>query len=346
MAQDFKAVVKRFMGWLEQIAQGDSTKTVEPASENVETSSSLGRVLLGPLGALGEPYFPTDLIGGCCPRVVGQEEDIAWNAAAESADSERVHIVWQAQGDKIWYLAVRSSEMASYANTWCPFASLLPGMKDAAVPPACYTYYSDTAATMMTVLPDGLQIHRGTTAVVQAKAERMARELGGIPVIDMVPERIEKLMAMPWYSMSLFEERSRRVLAAVSVFSALAILLLVVMVWFFATMATISARYDISSIRERTEQKSEEFIKQVRDLRSSPLREQLAKFTDLNDGLLAINGWLDIYQINADGALWRAIVPTSVTANRISDLGGQMLETAAQGVVIGNSPRALKLGVK
>ena len=190
---------------------------------------------------LGDFYFPSELIGGCCPRVVGKEEEIVWNAAAEACDSERVHVVWHAIDNRIWYVAVRSAELASHPDTWCPFSSLLPGMKDAQAAPVCYTYYSDEAATMMTVTPDGLQIHRGMSSVVRAKAERSARELGDAPVIELVPERILKLSPAPWYSISLFEDRARRILATVARSSRrLTLTGLAFMVWLLTTMVTSS----------------------------------------------------------------------------------------------------------
>ncbi|MDP9126780.1 MAG: hypothetical protein M3N08_00780 [Pseudomonadota bacterium] len=311
---------------------GNSVKPVRP-----DTTSSLLRVMTGSIGALGEYYFPAELIGGTCPRIAGEEEDIVWNAAAEACDTERVHVVWQSVENKIWYLAVRSSELASHVGTWCPFASLLPGMKEAAPPPVCYTHYTDETATMMAVTADSLQIYRGTTLVVRAKAERTARELGNVPVIDLVPDRILQLTPVPWYSLSLFEDRARRVLAGFAVVTALALTILSFFVWLLASMSLISTNHDLSAARARTRDKTMELMGTVEHLRTSPMREQLARFADLNDGLLAVNGFLQTYQIKDGKPRWRAILPPSVTADRINELGGKTIETTAQGVAIGNA---------
>lgn len=314
-------------------------------ASSLEVSSTLAQSLTGAVSIVGDYHFPVDIIGGCCPRVVGSEQDIIWNAAAEAADTERIHIVWQAKGDKIWYLVVRSADMGSHPNTWCPFASCLPGTKDAIEPPVIYTYFSDESATMMTVLKDGLQIHRGTSSVVRAKAERMSRELGDAPVIEMIPDRIAQLAPVPWFSLSLFEERSRRVLATFSVFAAMVVLSLAVIVWFFATMSTIHSNSNFHEIQARSKEKAVQLLHAVQAQRASPMREQLAKFADINDGLLSLNGYLDIYQITNDKVLWRAVVPENVTSNRINELGGQTLESSGeQGVVIGNARDALTLG--
>ncbi len=350
MKYDFVAGAKRLGIDLDKLGLTAKPKLLEDQTESAvkaseyESSSSLAQVLLGPVELIGEFYFPTELIGGCCPRVIGDERDIVWNAAAEATDSERVRVVWQAQGDKIWYLAVRSSELGSHPNTWCPFASLLPGMKDSVPPPACYTYISDEAATMMTILADGLQIHRGTASVIRAKAERMARELGDAPLIDLISERIEKLTPTPWLSMSLFEDQARRILASFSVISAIAFTAVAVVVWFLVTVAMLSAHTDLKDIKTRTEEKSLRLMNSVQALRASPMRAQLAKFSDLNDGLLALNGWLEVYQIKDGKPLWRATLPINVTSDRINELGGQTLDNTPQGVVVGNSRDALNLG--
>jgi len=317
----------------------------KPGTAVTDEESSTLRPMLGGIGTVGEYYFPAELIGGCCPRLAGDEQAIVWNAAAEASDSERVHVVWEAKEDKIFYLAVRSTDLSSHANTWCPFASLLPGKKDALPAPVCYTYYSDEAATMMTVTSDGLQIHRGTSSVVRAKAERVSRSLGDAPIVELVPDRIHKLTPVPWFSLSLFEERTRRILAAVSVVSAIGFAALALMVWFFAAMATIASRTDMTEIRQRTEQKSEQLLRSAQTMRASPMREQLAKFADLNDNLITLNAYLDIYYIKGNKTLWRAIVPSNVTSNRITELGGQTLDTTPQGAVIGNAREALTINV-
>lgn len=316
------------------------------SQDTLDSLSSLGRALAGSIGALGEYHFPPELIGGCCPRVAGEEQEIIWNAAAEAADTERVHLVWHAVGDKIWYLAIRSDQLASHPNTWCPFASLLPGVKDAMAPPVCYTYYSDEAATMMTLTSDSLQIHRGTSSVVRAKAERTARALGDAPIIELVPERIEKLTPVPWYSLSLFEERARRILAGVSVIGAIGVAGLALVIWFFAGMAMVSAHVDMKEARQRSEEKSLQLLRQAQTMRASPMREQLAQFADLNDGLLALDAMLEIYQIKDRKTLWRAYVPPNVTSDRITEIGGKMLDNAPQGVMIGNAKEALDIGKK
>jgi len=347
MANDFiKKKVERLVASLEKLfasletsaaAGGGAGAGDQSRPEATGNKSSLTKVLISAPGLLGDYYFPSELIGGCCPRVAGKEEEIVWNAAAEACDSERVHVIWQAIENRIWYLAVRSSELASHPNTWCPFGALLPGMKDAQPAPVCYTFYSDEAATMMTVMPDGLQIHRGMSSVVRAKAERSARELGDAPIIELVPERILKLTPAPWYSTSLFEERARRILATVAVVGALSLIALSFVIWLLTAMVILSAKVNLSEAERRAEDKSTELLRTAEDLRASPVRDEMTAFADINDGLLAVNGFLEVYEIKTGKTRWRAIVPSNVTADRINEMGGKTIETTSTGVAIGNA---------
>jgi hypothetical protein len=213
-------------------------------------------------------------------------------------------------------------------------------------PPTIYTFYSDETATMMTVLKDNLYIHRGTSSVIRAKAERTSREMGNAPVIDLIPDRIEKLTPVPWFSISLFEERARRVLATISVLLAVAFGAVAVLIWFAAAMSTVTAHADLTDIRLRSETKSLQLLQNVQVLRASPMREQIAAFSDVNDGLLALNGYLEMYVVKGGRPVWRAILPSNVTSERIKDLGAQTLDTNAQGTVIGNVPEAKTLGLQ
>jgi hypothetical protein len=305
-------------------------------SDLSESSNAMIKTLTGAVSDVEEFYFPPDLIGGICPRIAGEEEEIVWNAAAEACDSERVHVVWQSVGNTIWYLAVKSGDLASRGNTWCPLAALLPTAGDIANLPICYTYFGEEMAVLMVVAAEELHIFRGTAAVVRAKAERTVRELGEkASSINIDLFRIGQMTPVPWYSASLFEDRARRILAAVSVLASLFIVGTSFLVWLSASMAMISVRQDLTEVLERTKTKSTQMLRQAEDLRSSPLREQLEKFLNVNDGLLSLNGFLTIYDIEKV-TRWRAVVPPSATADRISALGGKNIESNDQGVSIGN----------
>jgi hypothetical protein len=247
-----------------------------------------------------------------------------------------VHVVWRSAGNRIWYLAVRSSDLASHANSWCPLGSLLPTEKDVGDLPILYTYFGDEIAVLMVVGAEELHIFRGTGPVVRAKAERTARELGNVQTVNIDLYRIGQMTPSPWYSASLFEDRARRILATGSVMVALAIVGLSFVVWLLASMAMISSRHDLTEALGNTRDKSMELMHEAESMRGSPMRGQIERFLNINDGLLSLNGFLNIYEIKDGVIRWRAIVPPSATADRISGIGGKNIETNDQGVAIGN----------
>lgn len=291
-------------------------------------------------------YFPPEMIGGSCPLVKGEEESLAWNAAAESCDSERVHFVWRQQEDRIWYLAIRSADLASHVGTWCPFASLLPGMPDARPSPVIYTYYSDETATLMAVDRDTLQIIRGTTSVVRAKAERLSREWANAEIVDLIPSTIAAFKANLWESLSLREDRARRFFALLSVSSAMLVVLISAFIWFSAALVQMHYKTDLRELQDRTSRALLELQQTAMTLRTSDMREQIAKFITLNEALVGMQGWLKYYSITGTSAAkpgatptvkWWAVVPGNLTSDRIQDVGAQTLENTPDGLVIANS---------
>ena len=314
------------------------TVTAKPKADAALSASSNEwmRALTGTLSLAEDTYFPPDLIGGTCPRIAGEEEEIVWNAAAEACDTERVHVVWQSVGNRIWYLAVRSADLASNMNSWCPLAALLPTEADKDKLPICYTYFGEELAVLMVVGAEDLHIFRGTAAVVRAKAERSARELGQIQVINIDLFRVGQMTPVPWYSVSLFEDRARRVLATISVLASLAIVGLSFLVWLSASMSMVASRHDLADALDRTQTKSMQLLREAEGTRSSPLRDQIERFLNVNEGLLSLNGYLNIYEIKNNKPRWRALVPASATADRISALGGKNIETNDHGVIVGN----------
>ena len=331
--------IKRLSSFLKPKKEdvAESALPVQGASDALtESSSSISRALMGAIGITEDAYFPPDLIGGTCPRIIGEEQEIVWNAAAEACDTERVHVVWQAFENRIWYLAVRSADLASHADSWCPLAALLSSVKEKENLPICYTYYGEEIATLMVLTAEDLNVFRGTAPVVKAKAERMSRDLGDAPVVNLDPYRMDQLTPVPWFSVSLFEDRARRVLATVSVLASLVIASMSFLVWLSASMTMVAAHHDLADAIKRTQDKSMQLIREAEAMRSSPIRSQIEKFLSVNDSLLSLNGFLDVYEIKDRKTRWRATVPPSATADRITAIGGKNIETSDQGAVIGN----------
>lgn len=290
---------------------------------------------------VGDYLFPPEIIGGAAPLLKGGEQEIAWNAAAEACDTERIHLVHRGDRGHVWFLAVRSADLASAPGTWCPFASVLPGMPDARPAPVIYTHFSDDTAMIMAVTQENLQIFRGTPSVIRAKVEKLARDMGDAAIVDLVPDVILKLKPVAWNSLSLLEDRARRLFSVLSVLTALGIAVMAVMVWFLSSMSLLAYKSDLSDTKARSEAAAMQLLQTATGLTASPLRKELASFADVNDGLIAIGGWLKHYDITDGVVRWRAQIPAGVTADKIAVIGGQTIESLPNGgFIIGNANEA------
>lgn len=288
-----------------------------------------------PLG--GRIYFPQELTGGVCTRVVGEEEYIVWRAAAAACGSERIHVVWQSVGDKVYYLAIKSEEIAAHPNTWCPFAALLPGMKSATAFPVCYTYHANGSTTMMTVTANEIQIYRGISLIARAIVERTARELNNASIIDLTPDKLAQLKPRPWVSLSLVEDQARRLLMMALILASLPVTGLAFLIWIYAGFSILSSNVTMAHVAVGGSDHTQEFLKSYYDLRDNPLQHELNNFIKINDELLAADGLLLTYQINHDETFWRASVRRSISPEIMSNMNAVQFQPAgSDNVIIGH----------
>ncbi len=295
------------------------------------------RALTGPVDEAANIYFPGDLVGGFCARTEGDEPRLVWNAATEACGSERVVVAWRSVGNGIWYLAAKSEDLASHVHSWCPLAALLPSEKNKTILPVCYThygtYFGEDIALLMVVKPNDLRIYRSTPVIIRAKAERTARELGeGTKIIDIDLARIERMTPAPWRSMSLFEDRARRILSAFSVFASLAVAGAAFAVWLYAQVDILSS----TRANDRAEARSAGIVARAEDLRVSPLRRELKNLLDVNEGVLSVDGYLSVYELQEGAVRWRASAPAGTDAARLAAFNAKIIEAGDAALLIGN----------
>jgi len=303
----------------------------------MQTLADKLRALTGSVDEAANIFFPGDLVGGFCPRAPGDEARLVWTAATEACGSERVVVAWRSVGDCIWYLAAKAEDLASHANSWCPLAALLPSEKDKAALPVCYThygtYFGEDIAILMVVKPSDLRIYRSTPVIIRAKAERTARELGeSTKIIDIDFARIEQMTPVPWRSMSLFEDRARRILSVFSVFVSLAVAAVAFVVWLYAQVDILS----LTRAKDRAAARSTGIVAQAEDLRISPMRRELKNFLDVNEGVLSLDGYLSVYEIKDGAPRWRASVPSGTDAAKLAAFHGHIIEVGDAALLIGN----------
>lgn len=286
-------------------------------------------------GSKTSVYFPLELTGGVCKWVQGEEEYIVWRAAAAACGSERVHVVWQTAQDKIFYLAIKSEELASHDNTWCPFATLLPGMVGASALPVCYTYYADDFAAMMMISDKELQIYRGVRLLARAKAERLSQDQNNAPIIELTPERITQLTPKPWISLSLMEDQARRVLMILLIKGALWVTGIAFCAWVYAGFSMMnvsisSARMDMNRVNP-----AGEIVKTYADLNSKTLHQELTDFTKVNDELIADDGLLLTYQISKNEVYWRATVRQTISPTNLDHMKAVAIQPNGDTLLVG-----------
>jgi hypothetical protein len=315
---------------------GGNQTAVEKASAFLSSfaANNSALALSNNAGDAPVPFFPPELIGGTAPHIPGQEDGMAWQSGAEAADSERLHYVWSVADGTLWYLAVRSQELASHTNSWCPFAALLPGQPQGSSEPGVYLYFDDEAAMMMSVGQNRLQIHRGATNVIQAKAERMAADLGGVKIVTLRPDIIDALNVVRWDSASLMEDKARRFLATAAVAVGLLVCVVAFTVWVLSSIASLGISHSVEAAQANASQSAQQLLQQATSLRASPLRNQVAKFIELNDNLINVGGWLQKYEIEGTRTMWSAVLPSAITGEKISELGGRTKEVTDEGMIV------------
>jgi hypothetical protein len=164
----------------------------------------------------------------------------------------------------------------------------------------------------------------------------MAREMSGGELFDLVPDVIIGLKAVPWESLSLLEDRARRFLAIGSVLTGVLLTLGAFFVWFLASVTSLTYRADLADLQTRTQAAAIQLQQSAMVLRTSEMREQIAKFNELNEKLINLQGWLKLYLLKDGKVMWWAVVPPNLTSQPIQELGAQTLETIDEGLVIAN----------
>jgi hypothetical protein len=317
---------------------GGSQTAVEKASSFLSgfasKNTALTAALLGTGGNNTETFYPAEMIGGNAPHVPGQEDEMAWQAGVEAADSERLHYVWSVKDGMLWYIAVQSADLSSHATSWCPFAALLPGMPQAEESPVIYMHVADEASMIMSVGQTTLQVHRGANMIIQAKAERIAHDLGGARIINLMPDYVDKLEPVQWRSASLLEDKARRFMATVAAGIGIVIASVAFVIWVLSGLATLGISHSVEESKIKAAQASQDLLQQATTLRVSTLRNQIAKFVDVNDGLIKVGGWLQEYKIDKNKVGWIAVVPAGITSEKINEIGAKTKEVTDAGVIV------------
>ncbi len=282
------------------------------------------------------PYTPPTLVGGVCTLTADDDADkLVEQAAMQACSAERVHTVSRVMGDRVFYLAVPSHDLASQPSGWCPFAALLPGMPSARQLPVCYTHYADSTGILMMLAADTLQIYYGNSLIARAKAERWVREHQKAELVPVTVDFIAQLKPEAWHSRILQTEHFSRVMAAGLIRLAMIVAGLAFLVWIYAAWLWASSLHaampsNAGVDRHRTPIEGQEWS----DIAANPLHRQLADFVALNDSLLALDGFMQTYRYKNDQAYWRAVVAATTPPDAVKNMGGVILRADGDGKLL------------
>jgi len=272
-------------------------------------------------------YVPLDIAAGTVPRVPGHEESAVYNAAAVVVGRERVVVRHSGHGDLTWYIAAAGADLANNADSWCPFAAVLPGMPDAVPAPAIYTCTQGEVTFALLVLGDSMRLVQDNKAPMQLWVERAARDHGAqvVPLDD----RAADLRPTPWRSISLAEERAARTVVVGVSMVGVAAAALGAAIWVSALSGMAALRVDVEEARADADATTAELLSQATALGVGATQERIAEFHRVNAAVLRLNG----QDLSFDGApkgggvRWSARVPSGVTGNVIQDLGARTVRS-------------------
>lgn len=250
-----------------------------------------------------QPYLPQELIGGAVPHIPGTEEEAVWNAAAQACATEKVHFVYTIEGGRVWYLACPSSSLASNPDSWCPLAAALPGNSEYWDRETVYLYEQEGVASALRWDPETarLQIFLGASRTILPRVQTMDANF-----VTINPEVAD---IVPWRSRSLKTEKLSRATARMLLFSGMAVALIATLVLFFNFLAINLAQRDLSSVREQTDQATNDLMVKAYNAMQSDTIKHMVRVQELLDTLAKVDGTLVRYEVKSGALEWEALIP-------------------------------------
>lgn len=263
------------------------------------------------------PILPPELVGGSVPCIVGMEENAVWNAAVQACGTERVHYCFSVDGDRCWYLAVPSSSLASYPDSWCPIAAALPGNSEFWDKETVYLYEQEGQAGALRWDPETgrMQLFLGPARTILPRIQSM----------DANFVTINPLMAqiVPWRNKDLRTDQTARAAGRMLIYSGLSVTLvtLALMILTYITAGILQPR--LENARTETDTASNQLMVNATEALRNDVTKHFNRIQELLDGLYSVKGTLVRYQAKAGGAIeWEALVPPAYTSGTTASLKG------------------------
>lgn len=263
------------------------------------------------------PVLPVDLVGGSVPYIAGTEEGAVWNAAVQACGTERVHYVYTVEGGRCWYMAVPSSALASYPDSWCPLAAALPGNSEYWDRETVYLYEQEGQAAALRWDPETgrMQLFLGPSRTILPRIQSM----------DANFVTINPLMAqmVPWRNKDLRADQAARAAGRMLVYSGLGVCLLALAGMIVTYLVSAMLQPRLENARAETDTATNALMVNASTALENDAIKHFNRIQELLDALYAIKGTLVKYEVKQGGGVeWIALVPPAYNAGTNEALRG------------------------
>lgn len=261
------------------------------------------------------PYLPSELVGGVLPYVPGTENEAVWNAASQACATEKVHMVYSIEGNRVWYLACPSAALASSPDSWCPLAAALPGNSEFWDKETVYLYEQEGMASALRWDPETgrMQIFLGAARTILPRIQSMDANFVTINPQTAAP--------VPWKNRQLMTEKLSRATARMLLLVGIAINLVILSVMATQYAAANFIDRKLGKVREDTETASMNLMMKAGELAQNDVSKHLVRIQTLLDDLAKIDGTLVLFKVKGGGMEWQALVPAAYSTGVMSVRG-------------------------
>ncbi len=268
-----------------------------------------------------QPFMPTELVGGSIPYIAGKADEGVWNAAAQSCGTERVHYCYVIDEERVWYLAVPSSSLASNPDSWCPLAAALPGNSEYWDRQTVYLYEQEGMAGALRWDQETgrLQLFLGVSRTILPRIQSIEANF-----VTINPE-IAK--SVPWKNKALRQEQLSRLLIRILFLSGIGVTIFSLLFWVGAYTLANALTPKLDKAREVTTIATNELMVNAANALQTNTDHHLARVIELLNMTSTFGGILTRYEVKENDVVeWTALIPNAVQPGQIQAIAVGMEE--------------------
>ncbi len=277
-------------------------------------------------------FNASEMVVGSLPKVNGNEEDMAWQRAANTFNTEFIHLVTHEHNGKVFFLATPSRALAgANAESCSQIASIIPGGPNFKDEDAFYTINASDEQNIVICLlyKDGnCQLWANDAAFIEATSKRYP----DIPVIDLSEKK--DLEPVEWKVLSLREEKFVRKFSLFTILITLAIS--VILIAYSFILGTFNIASSINSEQKLVENQrvAGQLIIEANRASKEDVQPHLYTLMVTQNDILRLGGLIVSYTSEGGVVKWEAIFPQSINSSSVDAIGGKIKERLDNGNVV------------